>query len=169
MAAYKKLTRQRPYDRKYSRLWLADDHLLLATTTGYTEEYRRFYFADIQAIFIRKTNAGAVGNWILVSVVVILIGMGIIFRKDLIFVAFLVALPLVLLTVTALFGSNCTVEIQTAVSTQLLTPLTRLRASKKIIAQLVPLITAAQGETTPEQLATITAGAAATSPSSTIR
>ena len=166
MAAYKKLSGQRYHERKYSCLWLADDHLLLATTTGYTEEYRRFYFSEIQAIFIRKNSAGRVGNWILVSAVVILIGMGIIFWKDLISLAFLVALPLVLLTFTAFFGSNCTVEIQTAVSTQLLPPLNRLRASRKIIAQLVPLITAAQGETTPEQLATVTAspeGSAATS------
>ena len=42
----------------YARLYLGPDHLLQTASTGYSETYKRFYFRDIQAIVIRKTNAG---------------------------------------------------------------------------------------------------------------
>jgi hypothetical protein len=38
-----------------SRLWLGDDHVLLVKSTRIVEEYRRFYFRDVQAIVIRRT------------------------------------------------------------------------------------------------------------------
>src|SRR5947208_2826726 len=37
-------------------LWLAPDHLLAVETSGYTENYRRFFFRDIQAFTIQRTN-----------------------------------------------------------------------------------------------------------------
>src|SRR5260221_9835524 len=40
----------------YASLYEAADHLLQAASNGYTETYKRFYFRDIQAIIIRKTN-----------------------------------------------------------------------------------------------------------------
>src|ERR1051326_1750933 len=39
-----------------SSLWLGKDHLLCIDTTGYTEAYKRFYFRDIQALSLRKTD-----------------------------------------------------------------------------------------------------------------
>ena len=43
-----------------SSLWLGRDHVLCVDSTGYTERYRRFYFRDIQAVVLRKTQHGAV-------------------------------------------------------------------------------------------------------------
>jgi hypothetical protein len=37
-------------------LWLGADHLLQVEHTGYTEEYKRFYFRDIQGITVQKDN-----------------------------------------------------------------------------------------------------------------
>ena len=61
---YQRLTwaRRRPsgfiaFSATRSSLWLGSDHLLCIDTTGYTENYKRFYFRDIQAIVIRKTEA----------------------------------------------------------------------------------------------------------------
>src|SRR6058998_3858024 len=48
-----------------SRLYLARDHLLVVNSNGYIEEYKRFYFQDIQAIIIRKSITGQVWNWVL--------------------------------------------------------------------------------------------------------
>src|SRR5436305_13755595 len=59
---YQRLTRARPRSRfavvssGNSSLWLGKDHLLCIDTNGYTETYKRFYFRDIQALVIRKTE-----------------------------------------------------------------------------------------------------------------
>ena len=36
----------------YASLWQGKDHLLSIDSSGYTEEYKRFYYRDIQAIII---------------------------------------------------------------------------------------------------------------------
>jgi hypothetical protein len=38
-----------------SRLWLGEDHILLVKSTRVVEDYRRFYFPDVQAILVRRT------------------------------------------------------------------------------------------------------------------
>src|SRR5258706_15869107 len=45
-----------------ARLWLGHDHLLAVHSTGYSEDYKRFYFRDIQAIITRKTELGKIVN-----------------------------------------------------------------------------------------------------------
>src|SRR5215213_3666418 len=37
-------------------LWIGSDHLLQVENTGYTEEYKRFYFRDNQSITVQKDN-----------------------------------------------------------------------------------------------------------------
>ena len=51
--------------RSLCTVWMARDHLLLVSRTGYTETYKRFYFRDIQAVIIRKTATAFVGNIVL--------------------------------------------------------------------------------------------------------
>ncbi len=46
----------RLFSRAICTLWMGADHLLLVDRTGYTESYKRFYFADIQAIVVRRTS-----------------------------------------------------------------------------------------------------------------
>ena len=36
-----------------SSLWLGKDHLLCIDSNGYGEDYKRFYFRDIQTITLR--------------------------------------------------------------------------------------------------------------------
>lgn len=38
------------------RLWVGHDHLLLVESTGISEEYKRFYYKDVQAINLVKTK-----------------------------------------------------------------------------------------------------------------
>ena len=49
---------------KYS-LWQGTDHLLHIFARFGIEDYKRFYFSDIQAIITRKTNIGKIQNVIL--------------------------------------------------------------------------------------------------------
>ena len=41
------------------------DHLLLVSNQGYSESYKRFYFADIQALLVQRTKWGKLKNVIL--------------------------------------------------------------------------------------------------------
>ena len=49
---------------KYT-LWQGSDHLLHVFSRFGVEDYKRFYFSDIQAIITRKTVVGFVQNLIL--------------------------------------------------------------------------------------------------------
>ena len=51
--------------RAMCTVWLGRDHLLLVSRAGYTENYKRFYFRDIQAIIIRKTVTSLIGNTVI--------------------------------------------------------------------------------------------------------
>ena len=43
-------------------LWMGPDHLLVVTDRGYSEEYKRFYFKDIQALMIWRTLTSTVSR-----------------------------------------------------------------------------------------------------------
>src|SRR5574341_2110684 len=52
--------RRRTFAFTRNSLWLGEDHLLHVINRGYTEEYKRFYYRDIQAVVMRRTRTGAV-------------------------------------------------------------------------------------------------------------
>ena len=58
-----------------SKLYLAKDHLLRVNSNGWTENYRRFYFTDIQAIVVNLTDgrrlSGFVVHFILCALCVV--------------------------------------------------------------------------------------------------
>src|SRR5579871_716029 len=45
-----------------NRLYLGQDHLLRVNSNGWTEQYRRFYFTDIEGVIVRKTFWGLIAN-----------------------------------------------------------------------------------------------------------
>ena len=49
----------------YHTLWQGPDHLLQIYSRMGVEDYKRFYFNDIQAIITRKTIAGKIQNIVL--------------------------------------------------------------------------------------------------------
>src|SRR5919108_843136 len=53
-----------------SSLWLGKDHLLNIDSNRFTEEYKRFYFRDIQAITIRKTKRREIWNFALLMLLI---------------------------------------------------------------------------------------------------
>ena len=55
--------------RTYCTLWLAKDHILNVDNRVFSEDYKRFYFSDIQAIITQKTNRGKVWNLILMTLI----------------------------------------------------------------------------------------------------
>jgi hypothetical protein len=135
-----------------SSLWLGQDHLLCIDTNGYTETYKRFYFRDIQALTIVLTQRRQFWNWGLgTGQVFCLAGwsyallahwsMGAVGMSLALAVTLLVA---ALLLFNNLLGPTCVSELRTAVQTEDLASVRRLRWARKLLERLRPLIAAAQ-------------------------
>ena len=121
-----------------STLWVSEDHLLLVKSTRFAEDYRRFYFRDIQAFLIRQKRFSPARN-----IVDVFLWLGVVW-------IYLAHAP-----VTALFGAAvllykrfsgtyCVCHIQTAVQTEPLPSLYRLKVAQQVVDRLAPLIEAAQ-------------------------
>lgn len=132
---------------RYSSLWLGPDHLLSIESNRLTEEYKRFYFRDIQSLTIMKTSRregwnAALGLLLLACVAWTLAGSttGMVF-------AVLMGIGLI---VNNVLGMTCTVFLQTAVQVEELSSLCRVSRAHSAIDRIRPLIAAAQGELTRE-------------------
>ncbi len=138
----------------YAILYQAEDHLLQAANTGYTETYKRFYFRDIQAIIIRKTNWSLVWSliWLLPALVLASFALN---TKGAIapVLWFWTGAFLLVLVIHLALGPTCVCHIQTAVQTEKLPSLKRLRKAQGFLHQIKPHIEAAQGQVHPEGLA----------------
>jgi hypothetical protein len=136
------------------QLWQGGEHLLLVEWDGYREYYKRFDYRDIQSVIIRKTSETVIFNTILAAIVCIL-GVLAIVTPETGFRVFLLSLAAVLgliLLANALSGPACRCSIRTAVQTDELPSLNRLRRARKVFARLRPLIAAAQGQLAAEEI-----------------
>jgi hypothetical protein len=127
-------------------LWLADDHLLAVDGASYYEEYKRFYFRDIQAIFMHPTSRRAIWNGVLASLlimhVLVLAWLGL-SAITIGIVAAVLAIPLI---INNALGPACRVYLRTAVQVEELAALSRVGRARKALEKLRPLIAAAQRE-----------------------
>ena len=127
---------------------MGKDHLLVIDTSGYTESYKRFRFRDIQALVICRTD-----TWLYQAVIlaafaslfglIALLGSGPVIAW--IFGSLAVIFGVCVL-VDLLLGPTSKCYLRTAVQTEQLAPLARLRRAQRVLATLRPLITGAQGE-----------------------
>jgi hypothetical protein len=137
------------------QLWEGAEHLLLVEWDGHREYYKRFDYRDIQAIIIRKTKAFMIRNAIFGSLF-FLFAAGALATSELegrIFLIIISAIVGIFLLANAIAGPSCRCSIRTAVQTNELLSLNRFRSTRKVLARLRPLIAAAQGELTPEEIA----------------
>jgi hypothetical protein len=140
--------------RAHCRLWLAHDHLLMVESNGYAEEYRRFYFQDVQSITVRKTARGRNWNiaWAVSATVFALIGLPFGPVGAAIFWS-LSGLCLLCLAFNALRGPTCVCHLRTAVQQDELPSLSRLRVARKVLAQIQPALEQVQGTLTGDEVA----------------
>jgi hypothetical protein len=128
-------------------LWLGADHLLQVEHTGYTEEYKRFYFRDIQSIIVQKDNRFLIWSLVLGGLLATCIAL-IIWIDDQIgkIVFGWVAAPLFLaLVINLIKGPSCYTRIKTAVQEEEVPAFRRVRKTQKALARVRELISAAQG------------------------
>jgi len=140
-------------------LWLGSDHLLHVENNGFTEIYKRFYFRDIQAFTVLESRRRGIWNAILlVPVAICLVGvMACAFpvrNAAAMFVwALFAALFLVPFAINTIRGPTCNCQLRTAVQTEDLGSLSRVRQTHKVLEKIRPLIAAAQGQLTAEEVA----------------
>lgn len=128
----------------YESLWMGTDHLLSVYSARFSETYKRFYYSDIQAVITRKTVAGKILNIVygtLGGAFLILyfqfpnfqnffrIGAGVFFFS---------------LLANWLKGPTCICHLKTAVQTEKLPSLNRLKNVQNILKILKPKIEKAQ-------------------------
>ena len=160
---YTRLTRGRRSRKKgflampgmRSAIWLGTDHILLVRTSLGSEEYRRFYFKDIQAIIVQNTRRQAYLN-IMFAVLSILVlaaiplnwdgGIGVIVALGILLLLF--SIPIV---VNTALGPCCDVQIRTAVQIEDIPSLSRISRTARVLGRIRPRIQAAQGSLTAEE------------------
>src|ERR1044072_4988072 len=96
-------------------LRVADDHLLVCDyRTGFIENYKRFYFRDIEAIIVRKTVHWVVALviWVFFALCFLVVGFGIEWNPGWIT---LEAICVAFILREIIKGPSCRTSIQTAV------------------------------------------------------
>lgn len=134
-----------------STLWLGQDHLLRVDSQGFAENYKRFYYRDIQSIVILPTSRqhSRLAGWAAASIPLALLawflggGWGI-------FLGCLAGLAGTMFVANWLRGPICECWLQTAVQTETLPSLSRLRATLNALNRLRVRIEAIQGKLRPE-------------------
>ena len=157
---YKRLTRARPRSRfsiissGNSSLWLGPDHLLCIDSSGFTENYKRFQFRDIQAVIVRKTDGYKYASLVLGILGLILAVFALATDSSVarIVLFSFAAFFWLCLVVNLLFGPTTLCYLQTAVQTEWL-PIGRLRKARKVLNVLRPLIASAQGDLASDEIA----------------
>lgn len=137
-----------------SNLWLGGDHLLCVETEGYTEKYRRFYFRDIQAITLRRTNRALVLG-VVTGVLTAVFALLMLVIDDLAgksvfgILGGVCAIPFL---VNLIYGPTCKCELRTAVQTENVPSMSRVRRARKLLNRIRPLIAEAQGQLAAEEI-----------------
>jgi len=131
---------------EYVKLYLAADHLLQVSSNGFMETYRRFYLRDVQAISVRESMHGKVWNgiWGFIAFLFTIVALQTTGPATFVWWG-ITGIFIFLLTLNVARGPTCVCQVQTAVQTRPLPSLNRVRRAGKVIAQLKPLIEAAQG------------------------
>ncbi|MBV9128347.1 MAG: hypothetical protein JO117_09705 [Verrucomicrobia bacterium] len=128
-------------------LWLDDACLLLADSQLLRDSYRRFYYADIQALQLRRTSRGLVYNILALLGIVfcLLIFAAVNSRGAHVFWLGAAVVSAILLTINLLRGPTCRCQVQTAAGRVALVSLSRARAARRAFARIRERIAAAQG------------------------
>ena len=162
MAASPSASGMRPYQRLPGkkkgflvgtyRLWLGPDHLLQIYSRFGVEDYKRFYFADIQSLAVRKTVTGRIINIILAAI----LGLFLLVTAAAgggwqIFFGLVALFFTLLLLINWLRGPTCITQVKTAVQTETLHALHRIRTAMKVVDRLTDKTQHTQGSVQPKQ------------------
>ena len=134
-------------------LWRGRDHLLQIYARWGSEDYKRYYFNDIQAIITRKTDVGKIQNFVTGA----LAGLFGLFAATstsgwATFNVIIAISILSILIINVIKGPTCETHLLTAVQTEKLHSLNRIQTTQAVMNQLKPIIERFQGHLAPETL-----------------
>jgi hypothetical protein len=136
------------------QLWLGGDHLLSVEWDGTREYYKRFRYTDIQAVTMRRTKESLA--WSIVLGWVTAIFAAIALSSELpgmkIFFWIVTAMFVAALIYNLAAGPTCECHLRTAVQTEPMPSLNRIRRAEKALGLLRARIAAVQGEVTHEEI-----------------
>jgi hypothetical protein len=148
---YKRLARFR-VRTGLSSLWLGPDHILSVNSNGYIENYKRFYFRDIQAIIVQRTSRRAVWNGILAAPLLgafigLLACLSSLSEDEVgaIICSVILVIILSFFILNYILGVGCACHIRTAVQIQRLPSVRRVPYARHVLETIRPLIAVAQG------------------------
>lgn len=167
---YKRIARSRRGLGKWHTLWLGDDHLLAVESTGYSEEYTRFYLKDIQALIFRRSSWGTVLNVIFgivvaISIVAAYSGYNGGFTPESITAGIFAGIFLPFLLWNLFRGPTCRCHLRSSVGIEELPALDRVRSVKKVLARLRPMIGQLQGNLSRQEIVVLAQAAKDAPPS----
>ena len=137
----------------YHTLWQGEDHILSIDSRFGIENYKRFYFADIQSIIVHKTDTGKTQNGILSLILAVFALMAFTLDGGLARLgAIMAGCFMVFLGVNWFRGPTCVTHLRTAVQNEKLPSLDRLHTAQKGMDHLRSLIENVQGPLTGESL-----------------
>lgn len=141
---YQRLPGRRSGLLRRDTLWLGPDHLLYVRSSRFTEGYRRFYLADIQAIVLqqRPTGGRKVVDWVAIGVSTAALAL-LFFTHHQVWGS-LLAIIVAVYAWIALRREDCKAWLQTAVGTAELPSLCRIKSATKALAIIDEKIRAAQ-------------------------
>jgi hypothetical protein len=155
MAASKKPYRRLPGKKSqligFHTLWAGDDHLLHIHSQRIREEYKRYYYKDIQAVYLRQTARMKIESFILGGIAA---GFLLLAWFDLapVLTYSLASIMGVGLLVNLLRGPTCECHIQTFIRREKLPSLYRIRTAQKALKILKPMVYETQGRVTSAML-----------------
>jgi hypothetical protein len=152
---YRKLPGHRRGLFRGSSLWMAPDHVLLVQSARVREEYKRFYFRDIQAIVVAdaprfhvSTRALAFAAlWLIAALAVRPVRYSSPAAEPIVYA---IAVVLIGAWIFVSAARSCRCRIYTAVSRDELPSLYRSWTARKFLAAVAPEIRAVQGEMPPD-------------------
>jgi hypothetical protein len=134
-------------------LWQGADHILHVYSRLGVEDYKRFYFNDIQAVVIRKTPVGQIQNALLGSFALLFTFATLTFNGGWsVFCEIAAGIMMVSLLVNFFRGPTCETRLMTAVQTEKMNSLHRLKNAFKAMDRLRPDIHSVQGKLTREYM-----------------
>jgi hypothetical protein len=127
------------------QLWQASDHLLWVESAMFQVRYKRFYYQDIQALVLHRSNRHQVWSFVW-GAFALLFGIIALSVSGTPYVSATWAMVfLICLVVNLSMGPACQVQLQTAVQVQQLKCLRRIRSATKAMNRIHALVEDAQG------------------------
>ena len=146
---YTRLTRNASGVGTHSSLWLGPDHLMIATSSGYTESYARLQFRDVQGFFVTPSDRRFAWriSWAIPAIsCAIVAGVSLLSHETPRVSGIIFALTLIGLVWNELLGPSCHAFVVTGVQTARLPSLVRRKKTRSVLGRLQPLIEAAQAD-----------------------